>query len=265
VVDRRSDLDLALMMADRADQITMVAFLGGSLISETKPDGTTVTETDREVERELRGLVAAARPGDGFLGEESDLTEGGSARRWIVDPIDGTGSFVAGGKTWGTLIALEEQGCLTLGVASGPAVEGRWWGADGIGAFGRTAVDGAPRGLAVSVSSTLDRATWSSNPSLEALSGPSRALTGRLCVCGSYVGPREWTTHPMLMVAEGTLDLCVQFGGAAWDYAAPAAIVCAAGGSFSYLDGCTELVGLFTNGRLHDPVLELLGDGDPGR
>jgi len=262
----QDDLDFALKMADLADEVTMAAFTGSALHHETKLDGSPVTETDRQVEQALRDLVAESRPGDGFLGEETGVVQG-QHRRWIVDPIDGTQSFIAGGEAWGTLVALEDHQRVLVGVASAPVVGCRWWGADGIGAFGRTATDGPPRNLIATQTSTLDQATWSCNPPIEALSGARRSLAERLCAYGRYVEPEQWTTHPVLMVAEGTMDICLALEGEPWDYAALVAILHAANGKFSYLDSSSELgeagPAIFSNHLLHDLVLEVLADGTP--
>jgi len=102
---------------DCADAMTLASFTGEPTAFVDKHDGTPVTQTDIAVEQALRNLVAQARPDDAFLGEETGLSNDGS-RLWIVDPIDGTRSFAAGGRQWGTLIALSDHGRLTVGVAS---------------------------------------------------------------------------------------------------------------------------------------------------
>src|SRR5687767_7905843 len=101
--------------------MTTAAFTGGELAFVSKDDGTPVTETDRLVEQRLRDLLADRRGADGFLGEETGMAGVGS-RRWIVDPIDGTRSFIAGGVAWATQIALEVDHRVVLGVTSAPAL-----------------------------------------------------------------------------------------------------------------------------------------------
>ena len=86
------DLDLALRLADAADGISLGRFRARDLVVETKPDRTPVTEADREVERELRTILGIERRRDAILGEEQGQT-GSGARRWIVDPIDGTRNY----------------------------------------------------------------------------------------------------------------------------------------------------------------------------
>src|SRR4249920_1155217 len=120
------DLELALALADAADAISLSRFRASDLRVETKPDLTPVTEADTAVEAAIRARLAADRPDDGLLGEEFGTVAGGS-RRWIVDPIDGTRNYSRGIPVWATLIALEEDGELRLGVVSAPALGRRWW------------------------------------------------------------------------------------------------------------------------------------------
>ena len=101
-------ISLSLRLADAADELT-AAFTGDPLAHEIKADGSPVSETDLAVEQRIAGIVAAERPGDGMLGEEVGES-GPTARRWIVDGIDGTVLFVAGVLGWSTQIALEVDG-----------------------------------------------------------------------------------------------------------------------------------------------------------
>ena len=140
--DLASDLELAHSLADAADAISMARFRAADLVVETKPDLTPVTEADRAVEEMIRARLADARPDDGILGEEfgGELTAGGgSERRWIIDPIDGTKGYARGIPVWATLIALEVDGDLVAGVVSAPALGSRWSGARGPGRARATA------------------------------------------------------------------------------------------------------------------------------
>ena len=127
------DLALALALADAADALSLPRFRSG-LVVETKPDLTPVTAADRSVEAELRRILADERPDDAILGEEQGA-EGVGARRWLVDPIDGTRNYSRGIPVWATLIALEVNGVVQLGVVSAPALASRWWAERGAGAF----------------------------------------------------------------------------------------------------------------------------------
>src|SRR5947208_3114688 len=114
----------------------MRRFRARDLVVETKPDLTPVTEADRAVEDMVRTVLARARPADVVLGEEQGQQgRGGASRRWVVDPIDGTKGYARGLPVWATLLALEHQGRMELGVVSAPALGARWWASRGGGAF----------------------------------------------------------------------------------------------------------------------------------
>ena len=115
-----ADLTFALELADLADAITLERFQADDLAVETNPDLSPVTEADRTVEQVLRKRIGEERPGHSVVGEEFGADQPGSAR-WI--PV------------WATLIALEREGRVELGVVSAPALHRRWWAARGEGAF----------------------------------------------------------------------------------------------------------------------------------
>jgi histidinol phosphatase-like enzyme (inositol monophosphatase family) len=106
------------------------------LTVETKADGSPVTVADRAAEEAARAWVRTRFPEDGVLGEELGEERPGARRRWIIDPIDGTKSFVRGAPLWGSLVALCEGDQVLAGAAYFPAVEelvaaapgaGCWW------------------------------------------------------------------------------------------------------------------------------------------
>jgi histidinol-phosphatase len=103
-----------------------------------KADQTPVTQADQEAEAAIVERLRPAFPDVGFLGEEFGA-QGSQSRRWIVDPIDGTKNFVRGIPYWATLIALEEEGEVTLGVVHSPATGELYWARRGQGAW----LDGA--------------------------------------------------------------------------------------------------------------------------
>ncbi|HUP59572.1 MAG TPA: inositol monophosphatase family protein [Thermoanaerobaculia bacterium] len=239
------DLQLALELAGAADAITMKFFRSASLAVRTKQDHSPVSEADEAVERTLRELLQRARPDDGILGEEFGVS-GASARRWILDPIDGTKNFVRGIPVFGTLIALEENARVVAGVVSAPAIARRWWASKGEGAF--------CNGDAIRVSrvDSIEKAYLSSY----ALDEPFLALarrSGRACAFSDF-----WA-H--MLVAEGALEIAVEPKLATWDVAALMIIVEEAGGRFTDLRGNARHdggSGVSTNGLLHDAVLEAL-------
>lgn len=240
-----SDLAFALELADLADSISAPRFRAADLRVETKPDLTPVTDADRAVERALRERIAAGRPGEGVLGEEEG--DGGGSVRWILDPIDGTKNFARGIPVWATLIALERQGELTVGVVSAPALGRRWWAARGEGAF----ANGQP--IHVSAVAELRNASASCSLGRDLAALEPHVMHAR--------GLGDFWQH--VLVAEGALDAAIDAPLALYDFAAFAPIVREAGGRTSAPDGSEPRAGeqvVSSNGLLHDDVLALLAD-----
>ncbi len=131
------DLALALELTDACDAITLGRYRAADLAVETKADATPVSEADRGAEEAVRERLARERPQDAVVGEEYGASETAGARRWIVDPIDGTKNYVRGIPVWATLLALQEAGEPAVAVVSAPALGRRWWAARGAGAFVR--------------------------------------------------------------------------------------------------------------------------------
>jgi len=238
------DLELALALADAADAISLPYFRSGLPI-ETKPDLTPVTEADRAVETELRGLLAAERPGDAILGEEHGATTGGT-RRWILDPIDGTRNYARGIPIWATLVALEKSGIVSLGVVSAPALGRRWWAERGTGAFAA----GEP--IRVSAISRMANAV---------LCLPLERDVSELARGAWHArGLGDFWAH--MLVAEGAVDAAVDAVGVSeWDLAAVQVIVEEAGGRFSDASGAPRIdtgSAITSNGLLHEELLALL-------
>jgi histidinol-phosphatase len=212
-----------------------------------------VSEADRAVEIAIRDRLRADRPGDAIVGEEFG-TEGDAGRRWIVDPIDGTKSFVRGVPIWATLIALEVDSVMTVGVASAPALGRRWWAAKGAGAF----ADGEPIRVSqvTEVSDALLCYTSSSTFDAYGLGDQFRALAK---TCWAARGFADFWGH--VLVAEGSADIAVEPVMNLWDNAPLQVIVEEAGGRFTDLGGTATSHGgnaLSTNGHLHDAVLARL-------
>ncbi len=128
-----ADLALAFELADIADGITMARYRAADLAVETKPDMTPVSESDKATELALRKHLEATRSGDVVVGEEFGEVKAApaSGRAWVIDPIDGTKSYVRGMDTWTTLIALLEDGEVKVGMVTMPALGKRWWGGAG--------------------------------------------------------------------------------------------------------------------------------------
>ncbi|WP_374216228.1 histidinol-phosphatase [Frankia sp. R82] len=250
------DLALALSLADAADRITLSRFQAVDLHVESKPDNTPVSDADTAVEAMIRERLAVARPDDAVLGEEEGLVGGDARRRWILDPVDGTKNFVRGVPVWGTLLGLEVDGEMVVGVASAPAMSRRWWGARGTGAFTRDAT-GDTRALRVSSVSHLGDA-FMSFASVEGWR-TARRLDEFLDLADQVWRTRaygDFWSH--MMVAEGAVDLACEPEVSLWDMAALQIIVEEAGGRFTDLTGRRgpgHGTVLTTNGLLHEPAL----------
>jgi histidinol-phosphatase len=258
MADWSADLALALELAAAADEITTRRFGAVDLAVRSKPDLSPVSDADTAVESMLRERLAAVRPDDAVLGEEYGVS-GEAARRWIVDPIDGTKNFVRAAPVWATLLALEADGEIVVGVASAPALGRRWWASRGAGAW--TAYDGqAPRRLTVSQVASLDDAflSYSSLTGWDRRGGLQRFLdlTNRVWRTRAF---GDFWSH--LLVAEGAVDVACEPEVSLWDLAALQPIVEEAGGRFTDLSGVDGADGgsvVCSNGRLHDDVLAAL-------
>jgi histidinol phosphatase-like enzyme (inositol monophosphatase family) len=125
-----ADLALAQRLADAAGAAIRPHFRG-AVASERKGDATPVTEVDRAAEEAMRRILKAEVPRDTVIGEEFGATAGSSGRSWVLDPIDGTTSFLVGRPIFGTLIALVVEGWPVLGVIDQPILGERWIGATG--------------------------------------------------------------------------------------------------------------------------------------
>ncbi len=265
-----ADVDLLHRMADAADGLTRSGWRSDDLEVEIKDDGSPVTPVDRAVEETLLGLVRAAHPDDGFLGEEVGAHPGPSGRTWVVDGIDGTRNFVAGRPNWSTLVALTVGDTIRAGTITSPARSQRWsTTADGQAV--RRDGDQTEPSATLSVSTVDDLvgdriAVWPPESWLHRrLDVDHQAVldvVGRARSSSDLIG--EHLCHGAIPVADGRLDAMIAFSGQAWDHAGPAAVVTAAGGRFSALDGSPAFgtgAGLYSNGRIHDRLLDILAAG----
>jgi len=235
------DLELALALADAADAISLPRFRTGLKI-QTKPDLTPVTEVDLAVEVELRRLIGDGRPDDAILGEEYGV-EGDSVRRWILDPIDGTKNYSRGVPVWATLIALEVEGSVQVGVVTAPSLSRRWWAERGGGAFA-----GAER-LQVSAVERVEDSVLSFPLDRQLPPMAERAWHVR--------GIGDFWAH--MLVAECAVDGALDASGlGVWDLAAVQVIVEEAGGRFTDARGEPRIdsgTAVTSNGLLHDDLL----------
>jgi histidinol-phosphatase len=257
-------LAFALQMADRADELTLRRFGALDLTIDTKPDLTPVSDADRDAETLMRQMIATERPADLVVGEEFGPASG-TARTWVLDPIDGTKNYVRGVPVWATLIALarcapvRESADIVLGVVSAPALGRRWWAERGGGAW--MSFNGATSQLASSSVGSLEDASLSfsewNDPAWDA--GAHRpAFEKALTRAWRSRAYGDFWSH--MMVAEGTVDAAFEPELFPWDMAALIPIVEEAGGTITALDGTPPMTGgnaLSTNTHLHRELLDL--------
>ncbi len=252
------DLALAHELADAADAHTMARFRALDLRVQAKPDLTPVSDADTAVEAAIRLTLAGRRPGDAVLGEEEGLV-GDGPRQWVVDPVDGTKNFVRGVPVWATLVALQVEGSVDVGVVSAPALGRRWWAARGAGAFAGPS-QAQSQALRVSAVADLSDASLSYS-SLTGWQEQGR-LPGLL-----DLSQRVWRTRAYgdfwshVLVAEGAVDASCEPEVSLWDLAALQPVVEEAGGRFTDLSGAATPAGgsvVCSNALLHDEVLRAL-------
>ncbi len=246
-------LEFALEAAWEAGRITL-GYFQTRLNVELKADASPVTEADRQAERAVRELVARYWPEHGLIGEEFGRERAEAEYVWVVDPIDGTKSFITGVPLFGTLLALLRQGEPVVGVLFFPALNDLVYAARGRGCFwnGRRA--------RVSETAELGRARlMTSNLNRFARHGKAKAWQ-RLVEATDF--QRTWgDAFGYALVATGRADIMVDPIMEVWDAAAVQVVVEEAGGTFTDWEGrptITAREGIATNGRLLPPLLRLV-------
>ena len=253
-------LAFAQSACDAADQIA-IRYFRRDLEIMTKPDRTFVTVADQAIERMIRERIAVAFPDHGLVGEEYGIEAGTARSRWFIDPIDGTHNFIRGVPLFGTLLALEVDGELQVGVLSAPALRERWYARRGGGAWavGAAGMEG-PRPIRVSRVAALGDAQilYGSGHDIEA-SGRAPGFRGLTGEVWRERGFGDFWGYALL--AEGAAEAMVEVDLSAWDIAAPLVVVEEAGGRVTDFDGQRKIDSgtlLASNGLLHDEVLRRL-------
>ncbi|MEE8347496.1 MAG: histidinol-phosphatase [Dehalococcoidia bacterium] len=249
----RDLLEVAVDMAEKAGEITR-RYYQGRFDVETKADTSPVTVADREAETYIRRAIESRFPQDGIVGEEFGEMRAGARRRWIVDPIDGTFSFVRGVPLYGVLIGVEQDDEPLVGVIHLPALNETVAAAMGEGCRWR--------GQRAQVSSTpdLSDALWlTTDLDLGADAGGSSALERLVRAAGPA---RTWgDCYGYVLVATGRADVMIDPRMHVWDCAALLPIIEEAGGRFTDWQGRRTIRGgnaVASNGVLHEKALALL-------
>lgn len=244
-----NDIALAHRLAEAAGDAIRPYFRTG-VSCETKGDATPVTMADRAAEEAMRRILKAELPRDGVIGEEYGSIEGSSGRSWVLDPIDGTVSFLAGRAIFGTLIALVVDGFPVLGVIDQPILNERWVGAAGK----QTTFNGRPvharacRKLADATLATTGPHYFDDHDGGHFMALAARTDHRRMMMGGDC--------YNYALLASGHLDIVCEAGMKLHDWAALVPVVEGAGGTMCDWSGDPLHVG--SDGH----VLAL---GDPAR
>ena len=252
-----NDIALANRLAEAAGAAIRPLFRG-AWSEERKADRSYVTEADRAAEAAMRAILEAELPDDGIQGEEYGLRKPGAGRRWVLDPIDGTTSFIAGRPIFGTLIALLEDGWPVLGVIDQPILGERWVGAVGRGTtFNGQPARTAPRselGDAVLATTTPHQFSGQEVDHFMAL---AKAVAERKIIWGG-------DCYNYGLLASGHVDVVCEAGLKLHDFAALVPVVEGAGGTMCdwngeplHAESTGEVIALGDPARLED-VLEAM-------
>ena len=249
----RELLDFAVGLARSAGEITLKYFRRAPETF-TKSDGSFVTIADREAEAYLRRAITARYPDDGIFGEEEGESKGRSGRRWIVDPIDGTFSFVHGVPLYGVLIGLEIEGEASVGVVNIPALDELVCAAKELGCFFND------KPSSVSSLATLEESLLLSTDfqaCIEYGFGKAADELQRRAKAN-----RSWgDCYGHVLVATGRAEVMLDPVMNLWDCAALLPIIEEAGGTFTNWRGERTVKGgnaIATNGVLFDEVMGIV-------
>jgi histidinol phosphatase-like enzyme (inositol monophosphatase family) len=247
-------LEAVTELARLAGDTALAHFRAGVAV-ELKGDGSPVTIADRAAERAARDWLATRFPADGILGEEYGAERPEARRRWILDPIDGTKSFIHGVPLWGTLIAVAEGDDVLAGAincaASGDLVAaargaGCWWNGT------RSHVSDVSELAAATVRTTDERFVHA----------PERRDAWLALADGARLS-RSWgDCFGYLLVATGRAEAMMDPAMAAWDSAALQPVIEEAGGVFTDWGGSSTAFGgsaIATNARLAGEVRRTMG------
>ncbi len=258
-------LEVALAATRLAAAETLRRFNDPTLTVDEKADRSPVTEADRAAEAILRRELLGGFPDDAFLGEETGATAGTSGYEWVVDPIDGTKSFIRGVPLYATLVGCRRSGAGVIGVIAIPALDelvyaaagGGAWHVRGGGPAAAARVSARPvlaEGL-LCTSDFTSFAGWSG--------GAAAGAAARRGVESACRIARTWGDgYGYLLVATGRAEVMIDPQMNRWDAAAVETVVREAGGRFTDWHGRDRIDsgdGLATNGLVHAEVLRLIG------
>ncbi len=263
-----SRLALARDAAAEAGRNAMRLYQSPALKVIDKPDGSPVTSADKEGETIIRRAIAAQFAGDAILGEEFPETPGSSGYRWVIDPIDGTRSFVRGQPTFAVLVGIEHAGSVggvVGGVALFPALQESLWAGKGTGAWWSTPGQGT---LPARVSTTqhlhesIVESLWPRSFAKHNVTPVRERLESSTWRLRTWSDAYSWA-----MVATGRADAAVDFGSSLWDIAPFVIAIAEAGGTITDWHGNAAEASrahIASNTILHNDLLRVVSPPQPG-
>jgi len=259
--DLKARLDFAVRIAGEAGERTLRHFRDGALLVERKQDDSPVTVADREAEEHLRAEIERGFSEDGILGEEFGESPGRSGFRWILDPIDGTKSFIHGVPLYTTLVGVEHANRGVVGVIFAPATGEMAFAAMGHGAWYSNSGE-TPQPAAVSQVGEISEALLlTSEVASFRRHRKVDATEAFLRLQDATRLSRTWgDAYGYLMVATGRAEIMIDPIMSVWDAAAVQPILEEAGGRFTDWQGEPTIYsgeGVATNGHLHEHVLAI--------
>ncbi len=255
--------EAAVLLAREAGRQTLERFQDASLTVERKRDGTVVTEADRDAEALIRRRLEELFPDDGVLGEEHGERPGTSGWRWVLDPIDGTVSFVHGVPLYGTLVAVEWRGVPHVGVIEMPALGERVHAATGRGAVhARDGQADVPARVS-DVASPAEGLVCMTG--LEQFRADAAGIERYGRLVDGFRLARGWNDcYAHLLAATGRVEAVIEPTMALWDVAPMVPIMAEAGGLCTGWDGGPAGHGrpcVSCNRLVHARTLELIAGG----
>ena len=249
----RGQMEFAVEAAWQAGKITLRYYQGG-VKPEWKADESPVTVADREAEKKIREMIEKSYPEDGIVGEEFGEKESRSGNRWLIDPIDGTKSFIQGVPLYGVLIAMENVDGVGVGVVYMPALDEMVWAARGEGCWwnGR-------RARVSDVKELQQACVCYTSSSSFAEQGKAEAWERLVAKVRLVRGWGDCYGH--ILVATGRAEASLDPIMNPWDCGPLLPILEEAGGTFTDWKGCSTVYGedaFSTNGHLFTAVMEQL-------
>lgn len=251
--------ELAKRIAVMGGRSTLQFFQHDNFEVIKKSDGSPLTLADQTCEKQLRAEIEAAFPDDGIVGEEYGVKEGTLPVRWILDPIDGTKSFISGVPLYGTMVAVEIEGEATIGVCHFPGLDEGIYACSGQGAWWFRGEQEPVRARVSQKDQLSDCVIVSSDSStfFERNAGDAWRQLDE-----SVFFTRTWgDAYGYMLVATGRVDVMIDPILSIWDAAAVKPIIEESGGRYSDWNGDPKIDtgdAIGSNGLIHDEIMSIL-------